>query len=75
MTDEKIEQKFYKTAEVEKILAISKSTLKRWIKRGKIRAVKFGPDVEGNPWNISEDELERVKKKMREPHYNTESGS
>jgi excisionase family DNA binding protein len=64
------EEKFYKTAEVETILAISKSTLKRWIKSGKIRAVKFGPNVEGNPWHISEAELERVKAKMIEPHYN-----
>jgi len=31
--------------------------------------------VEGNPWHISETELERVKQRLREPHYNTGSGS
>lgn len=75
MTSKKAEEKLYRTAEVEAILKISKSTLKRWIKSGKIRAVKFGANVEGNPWHISETELERVKQKLREPHYNTGSDS
>ena len=74
MTNKK-DEKLYKTSEVEAILKISKSTLKRWIKSGKIRAMKFGANVEGNPWHISETELERVKQKLREPHYNTGSDS
>jgi excisionase family DNA binding protein len=63
-------EKFYLTSEVEEILNISKSTLKRLIKSGKIRAVKFGEDVQGNPWHISESSLEEYKKMKSTPHYN-----
>lgn len=64
-------EKTYLTSEVEKILGISKSTLKRLIKSGKIRAVKFGEDVQGNPWHISESALEEYRKMKSTPHYNT----
>ena len=75
MTTEKMETKFYKASEVETLLGVSKSTLKRWIKSKKIKAVKFGPDVEGNPWNVSEEEVERIKRERSEPHYNTGEAS
>jgi len=53
-----MEEKFYRISDVEKMLSVSKSTLKRWIKSGKIKAVRFG-----NPWKISESALEEFKKK------------
>lgn len=62
MTDESKEEKFYRVGEIEEMLSVSKSTLKRWIKNRKIRAVKFGDDVQGNPWRISESALAEFKK-------------
>jgi excisionase family DNA binding protein len=62
-------EKFYKVKEVEEMLGISKSTLKRWIKEKRIRAVKFGDNVEGNPWRISESALDEFKR--LNSHYNT----
>lgn len=56
------EEKFYKVGEIEKMLSVSKSTLKRWIRDKKIRAVKFGANVQGRPWRISESALEEFKK-------------
>ena len=64
------EEKFYRVGEIEKMLSVSKSTLKRWIKAKKIKAVKFGADVEGNPWRISESALEEFKQKNG--RYNTD---
>jgi excisionase family DNA binding protein len=65
-----MEEKFYKVSEVEEMLSVSKSTLKRWIKSKKLRATKFGDDVEGNPWRISATDLAAFKKKHS--HSNTE---
>jgi len=72
MTNEKSEseEKFYRVGEIEKMLSVSKSTLKRWIKDKKIRAVKFGDDVQGNPWRISESALAEFKTKNA--RYNIE---
>jgi excisionase family DNA binding protein len=52
------EEKFYKPTEVEKMLNISRSTMKRWIRTKKIRAVKFGKN-----WRISESALAEFKEK------------
>jgi excisionase family DNA binding protein len=65
------EEKFYRVGEIEKMLSVSKSTLKRWIKAKKIKAVKFGKDVQGNPWRISESALEEFKR--ANGHYNTDA--
>jgi excisionase family DNA binding protein len=73
MTDEKTEEKFYRVGEIEKMLSVSKTTLKRWIKDKKIKAVKFGDDVQGNPWRISESALAEFKQKNA--RYNTDGGS
>lgn len=58
----KPDEKHYFIAEVEELLRASKSTVKRWIASGKLRAVKFGDDVKGNPWRISESALEDFKR-------------
>jgi len=50
-------EKFYKLTEVGKMLSVSKSSLLRWIKDGKLKAVKFGADTEGTPWRVSETSL------------------
>ena len=47
----------YTTIEVAKILNISRATVFRALKSGRIKGVKFG-----NNWRVSEEELERVKK-------------
>lgn len=70
MTDEKADERYYKVGEVEKMLSVSKTTMKRWIKDKKIRAVKFGPDVEGSPWRISESAIAEFKEKYS--RYNTD---
>lgn len=57
------EERYFKLAEVEEILSVSRSTLKRWIKSKKIKAVKFGDDVSGNPWRITATDLEAFKTK------------
>lgn len=72
MTEEKADERYYKVGEVEKMLSVSKSTLKRWIKDRKIRAVKFGADIEGNPWRISESAIAEFKR--INARYNTDSG-
>lgn len=62
------EEKFYKLHEVEEMLSVSRATLKRWIYRGKIRAVKLGiPESEwkdnaGVPWRISASALAEFKR-------------
>lgn len=55
------EEKFYTASQVEKLLGVSKSTMKRLIKAKKIKAVKFGENVQGNPWRISESALAEFK--------------
>jgi hypothetical protein len=64
------EEKYYLAAEVEKMLDISKSTLKRLVKAGKIVAVKFGANVQGNPWHFSEKAIEDYKKTKSVRHFN-----
>jgi excisionase family DNA binding protein len=49
-----------KLAEVEKMLSISRTTLKRWIYAKKIRATKVGRD-----WRISENEVETIRAGLR----------
>jgi excisionase family DNA binding protein len=68
---EKQDEKYYVIAEIEEMLKASNSTVKRWIASGKLRAVKFGEDVKGNPWRISESALEDFKKKNSK--YNSPS--
>lgn len=65
------EEKYFLAAEVEKMLNISKSTLKRLVKAGKIVAVKFGENVQGNPWHFSEKAIEDYKKTKSVRHFNT----
>jgi excisionase family DNA binding protein len=52
------EEKHYKVREVEKMLGVSRSTMKRWIRLKKIRAVKFGSN-----WRISESAIAEFKAK------------
>lgn len=54
---EKNDEKHYKISEVEKLLGVSRSTMKRWIRTKKIQAVKFGSN-----WRISESALAAFKK-------------
>lgn len=58
MTDENKVEKHYKVSEVEKLLGVSRSTMKRWIRTKKIRAVKFGSN-----WRISESALAEFQEK------------
>lgn len=46
---------FFTLAEVAEKTRVSERTLRRYIKDGKIRALKFG-----NRWKISDHELEKV---------------
>jgi putative resolvase len=47
----------YKLVEVQKILGVSRATLKRWIYDGKMKAVKIGAH-----WRVSESEVRRFTK-------------
>jgi hypothetical protein len=52
------EERYYKLHELEKILSVSRPTLKRWIYTGKLTAVKLGGSDEGaTPWYVSEGSL------------------
>ena len=54
MTDER----HYKLAELEKILSVSRSTLWRWIRTGRLRAIKLGPNPKQcTEWRVSESAL------------------
>jgi len=55
------DMRHYKLAEVAEMFSVGRSTLKRWIYSGKIKAVKFGGDEGGAPWRISEAELKRFR--------------
>lgn len=59
---------FYKLAEVEKILSVSRATLKRWIYSNQIRAQKIG-----NSWRISEGALEEFKRRGSAAQENGEA--
>lgn len=54
---------YYLIGDVEKLLKASNSTVKRWIRSGRLHAVKFGDDVKGVPWRITAKALEDFKKK------------
>jgi excisionase family DNA binding protein len=58
MTEPKVDEKHYRASEVEKMLGVSHSTMKRWIRTKKIRAVKFGSN-----WRISESAIAEFKEK------------
>ena len=47
----------YSLTEAADKVDVHVNTIRRWIKEGKIKAVKMGKN-----WKISEDELERVLK-------------
>jgi len=47
----------YSTTEVAEILNISRATIFRALRQGRIKGIKIG-----NIWRISEEELERLKK-------------
>lgn len=47
----------YTTTEVARRLKISRYTVFRGLKQGRIKGIKIG-----NIWRISEEELERIKK-------------
>ena len=57
-------ERYYKLSELQKILSVSRPTLKRWIYMGQIKAVKQGSRKGGAPWYVSESEL----RKFREQH-------
>lgn len=46
-------EKYYSTAEIEKILGISKWTLREWLKAGKIKGTKIGKQ-----WRVSQESLQ-----------------
>ena len=48
-------ERLYRTTEVAKILNISWSTVKRWVKEGKIKAIRVG-----HRWRIPESEILRL---------------
>jgi len=50
--------RYYGLEEVGKMLSTSRATLWRWIRDGRIKAVKFNGD-ERSKWRISEDEISR----------------
>ncbi|MCF7906886.1 helix-turn-helix domain-containing protein [Patescibacteria group bacterium] len=78
---DKIEpHKIYTTGETREFLKISKSTIKRWLKKGIIRANKIGgrykilgseilrlisPDLEEETRHVYRDLKEKTKKKIK----------
>jgi excisionase family DNA binding protein len=58
MTDER----YYKLAELEKILSVSRETLWRWIRTHRLRAVKLGPNPkQRTAWRVSESALAELQ--------------
>lgn len=57
------EDRLYKLAEVEKLLSCSRSTLRRWIKDKKLKAVKIGGSgpKSQSPWRVRESELRKFR--------------
>ena len=51
----KLSKDLYTTAEVMKILGLSRRTLYYWIENGNIKAVKVG-----RQWRVSKEEVERI---------------
>lgn len=51
---------FYLTEEIAEMLRVSKMTIYRHIKSGKLKAYKFGKD-----WRISNEDFEAFKKEHR----------
>lgn len=51
-----IEKLMYSTAEAAEALGISTRTMARWIKDGRIKAVRMG----GRIWRISVEEIRRI---------------
>jgi len=56
-------ERHYKLQELEKLLAVSRKTLKRWIYTGKLVGVKQGSADGGAPWYVSETALRNFRKK------------
>jgi len=55
--------KLYRTGKVAEMLGVHKVTVIRWIKQGKIRAVRIGKE-----FRVPEDEVKRLLGGKRERH-------
>jgi len=53
------------TAEAAALLGVSRLTVYRWIKSGKLDAGKYG-----GTWRIFKDEIQRMKRKRRRSREN-----
>lgn len=56
-------ERHYKLNDLEKLLGVSRRTLKRWIYTGKLAAVKLGSEDGGTPWYVSESALTAFRQK------------
>lgn len=56
-------ERYYKLNELQKLLSVSRPTLKRWIYRGQLVAVKQGSRDGGAPWYVSETSLRNFRQK------------
>ena len=50
--------RFYSIRQASNLLGIKVRTVREWIRRGKLKAVKYGVS---NRWFISEDEIRRIQ--------------
>ena len=57
---------YYTIKEVAEILKVNERTISRWISDGKIQAVKIGGQGKGKPTRISEKEIEKLIKPIKE---------
>jgi len=55
--------KMYRTSQVAALLGVTTSTVNRWIKAGKVKAMR----TEGGHHRITEAEVDRLKQKAIDP--------
>ena len=58
-------ERYYNFRELEKLMGVSRSTLKRWVYEGKLTAVKQGRQSGGAPWYVSETSLHNFREKHK----------
>lgn len=56
-------ERFFKLAEVQKMLNVSRRTVKRWIYDGKLKAVKPTGNAQSSPWFVPESALKEFRRK------------
>lgn len=54
-------EKMYKLKELERILNLSRRTIRQYISDGKLRATKYGKDKR-SPWRVSSSDLRAFRK-------------